>query len=124
MGETILVLGETILVLGENILVLGKTILVLGETMWAKLVMGETRYNRSSCNYMYPSLRPLSYHTLFISCYRLGNLRQLAIFSSLTSIQDSVSDQVTEISVLNIERGLKDEVSQGIWPQSIEYFFV
>ena len=24
---------------------LGETILVLGETMWAKLVMGETRYN-------------------------------------------------------------------------------
>ena len=26
------------------LLLLGETILVLGETMWAKLVMGETRY--------------------------------------------------------------------------------
>ena len=26
------------------LLLVGETILVLGETMWAKLVMGETRY--------------------------------------------------------------------------------
>ena len=28
----------------QLLLLLGETILVLGETMWAKLVMGKTRY--------------------------------------------------------------------------------
>ena len=32
--------------MGETFIVLGETILVLGETICAKLVMGETRYNR------------------------------------------------------------------------------
>ena len=33
------------------LLLLGETILVLGETMWAKHVMGETRYIRLSLVY-------------------------------------------------------------------------
>ena len=33
--------------MGETFIVLGETILVLGETICAKLIMGETRYNRT-----------------------------------------------------------------------------
>ena len=38
--------------MGETFIVLGETILVLGETICAKLVMGETRYNRSDIKAM------------------------------------------------------------------------
>ena len=34
--------------MGETFIVLGETILVLGETICAKLVTGETRYNRNN----------------------------------------------------------------------------
>ena len=108
--------------MGETFTVLGETILVLGETLCAKLVMGETRYNRQR----YPTLQEKQENWVEASELKFNEVRDESQKTNMIIITNSHDNQysqfLTHQYIFQLEISVSDTVSVNVFQSTGDVF--